>query len=219
MIRFKCPSCRKNLRAPEDKVGAKSSCPACKQALYVPPPVRNPSPTVQNPSSSVTPNLPAPVKKSTDEVILEVIPVGDIPDVLPAGNARGQHLTMKPSSYVTFLPNGQINLHARNVPEAKLAIQELRARKRQLVLAKRQIMQEQREIRAAYTHHVRQRGSKFIGGGTIGRIVRVVQTASRDSTRAQLANQLAPLEDERSRIEARITNIDYAILQMQRFIE
>src|SRR5262245_60729369 len=39
MIRFACPGCNKVLKAPENKVGAKSSCPYCGQRVQVPAPV------------------------------------------------------------------------------------------------------------------------------------------------------------------------------------
>jgi len=117
------------------------------------------------------------------------------------------------------LPNGQVSIHVSNVAEAKLALSELRTKKKELALAKRAAIQEQRQIRAGYTSAVRQRGSKFVGGGSIGRIARGLQTASRDATRRQLANALAPLEDRRSGIDARILALDAAIVQLQRYIQ
>jgi hypothetical protein len=76
-------------------------------------------------------------------------------------------------------------------------------------------MQEQREIRAAYTDLVRRRGSKFIGGRSVGRIIRAFQTLNRDAARSQLAKELAPLEQERARIEAWNMAIDSVIIQLQ----
>ena len=88
-------------------------------------------------------------------------------------------------------------------------------KKKELSLSKRAIIQEQREIRADYIDLVRRRGSKFIGGGSIGRIIRSFQTLDRDAVRRQLANELAPLEEERTRIEAWIMAIDSVIIQLQ----
>jgi hypothetical protein len=157
--------------------------------------------------------MPAPTKaaavpaqivgpNSVQKTIPEVIPVDPVPEVLPA-------------SYITMTPSGQIAVHARNAAEAKLAIRELRAKKKEISLTKRAIMQEQREIRAAYTNLVRRRGSKFIGGGSVGGIVRAFQTWNRDAARSQLATELAPLEQQRSRIETWIMAIDSVIIQLQ----
>jgi hypothetical protein len=120
-----------------------------------------------------------------------------------------------PSSFVTFTASGQIRVHTRNAAEAKAAIRELRTKKKELSLSKRAIMQEQREIRAAYTDLVRRRGSKFIGGRSVGRIIRAFQTLNRDAARSQLAKELAPLEQERARIEAWNMAIDSVIIQLQ----
>jgi hypothetical protein len=37
MIRFQCPTCQKVLKAPDNGVGQKVSCPGCGQRLQVPP--------------------------------------------------------------------------------------------------------------------------------------------------------------------------------------
>ncbi len=97
-------------------------------------------------------------------------------------------------TYVTISDDGHISARYCNVGEARLALKELRLLKKQLALAKRQVKQQQKATRAEHTDYVRRRGSKFIGGGGIGRFIRTVQTISRDHTRYQLANSLAPLE-------------------------
>ena len=38
MIRFKCPSCKKILSAPDDKAGMRFACPGCKNPVAVPSP-------------------------------------------------------------------------------------------------------------------------------------------------------------------------------------
>lgn len=37
MIRFRCPTCRKVLKAPDDRAGRKIECPGCGQRLQIPP--------------------------------------------------------------------------------------------------------------------------------------------------------------------------------------
>lgn len=106
----------------------------------------------------------------------------------------------------------------RSVAAAKIVIKELKLKKKEYVLAKKEISQQQKEIRANYTEQVRQRGSKFIGGGSIGRIVRTVQTISRDADRRTLAETLAPLEQFKNKVDASINLIDQKILQIEKFI-
>lgn len=99
--------------------------------------------------------------------------------------------------------------------DGKLAIKELRIRKREFSLQKREVNDRMKAIRAQYTHEVRSRGKMVRGGGKIGRVARVFQSAARDERRAKLARDLAPLEREKFRIEAMINAIDSLILQVQ----
>ncbi|MCY7275151.1 MAG: hypothetical protein LH702_15800 [Phormidesmis sp. CAN_BIN44] len=122
------------------------------------------------------------------------------------------------NSFVKITDDGELRISARSVAEAKIAIKELKLKKKEYALVKREISQQQKQIRAEYTDQVRQRGSKFRGGGSIGRFVRTVQTINRDETRRSLAQDLAPLEQQKSAVEAIINAIDQTILQVERFI-
>ena len=86
-------------------------------------------------------------------------------------------------------------------------------------MSKREVMDEMRQIRAAYTYYVRQRGSKFMGGGKLGRMVRTFETMNRDEIRRRLALELEPLELERRDIDNQLLEIDHAILEAKRFSE
>ena len=56
------------------------------------------------------------------------------------------------------------------------------------------------------------------GGGGLGKFVRAIQTVSRDSKRAGLANDLAPLEQEKVRIERMVGAIDSLIIRLEAYI-
>jgi hypothetical protein len=62
------------------------------------------------------------------------------------------------------------------------------------------------------------RGSKVIGGGGFGRFIRAVQTISRDHRRGTLASDLAPLEEQKRRIEMIVNQVDRWILHLQQYI-
>lgn len=121
-------------------------------------------------------------------------------------------------SFVIITNDGELLVSAQSVAEAKIALKELKLKKKEYTLVKREISQQQRQIRAEYTDKVRQRGSKFRGGGNIGSFVRTIQTINRDADRRTLAQELAPLEQQKNTVEAMINAIASTILQVERFI-
>jgi len=122
------------------------------------------------------------------------------------------------NDFVTISSDGRINISVKSLPEAKLAIKALKLKKKEYALVKRELTQQQKMIRAEYTDKVRQQGSKVRGGGSLSRFVRTVQTANRDADRRALAQQLAPLEKQKNAVDAGITAIDQAILQLEKYI-
>jgi hypothetical protein len=122
------------------------------------------------------------------------------------------------SSFVMITDDGKLHISVQSLAEAKIAIKELKLKKKEYAFVKREISQQQKIIRAEYTDRVRQRGSKLRGGGTIGRLVRTVQTINRDADRRALAQQLAPLEQQKNAVDGVINTIDQAILKIERYI-
>lgn len=93
--------------------------------------------------------------------------------------------------------------------------QLLKLAKKKALLLKQQIIEQERQIRAAYTEDVRERGAKVQGLGKLGRLIRMTQTSSRDARRRELAQQLAPLEQHRQQIEQSIIELDRSILDIE----
>lgn len=122
------------------------------------------------------------------------------------------------NDFVTITNDGRIVISAQSLVEAKLAIKGLKLKKKEYALMKRELTQQQKIIRAEYTDKVRQQGSKVRSGGSLGRLVRTVQTVNRDADRRALAQRLAPLEKQKNAVDAIITAIDEAILQLERYI-
>lgn len=189
MIQFTCPNCKNWLEANDEEKGMQFPCPMCGHALTIPPPARPKQSHVISESNSGR--------------------ISDWPENLDQNTFRHGSIEV---------PAGEYSFRLTSIADAKLAIKQLRAIKKSLQLQKRAVMQQQREIRAAYTEAIRQRGSKFIGGGTIGRVIRAFQTYGRDAARRQLAEELAPLEHQRSVIDSNILQVDAAILQAQVYI-
>ncbi|WP_373526720.1 hypothetical protein [Nostoc sp.] len=97
-------------------------------------------------------------------------------------------------NFVSIDDDGKFHISVESVQDAKIAIKELKLKKKEYALVKREISQQQKVIRAKYTENVRQRGSKIRGGGGLGQLIRTVQTSNRDADRRALAQELAPLE-------------------------
>lgn len=121
------------------------------------------------------------------------------------------------NSIVTFTDT-EVNVSFHSVADAKRVLKELKLKKKEYALAKRDISQRQKLIRAEYTDTVRRRGSKFRGGGSLGSFIRTVQTFSRDAERSALAQELAPLERQKNSVDAIINEIDKVILQVESYI-
>ncbi|MEY2116237.1 MULTISPECIES: hypothetical protein [Rhodanobacter] len=119
---------------------------------------------------------------------------------------------------VIRIENGEIHLRVTIAAEAKLAIEEIRIKKKELALFKREVVAKQRDLRAEQTHTTRTQGPMMRGRGGFSRFVRTIQSASRYSGRATLANSLAQLEDEKSRIDADMRGFDSLILQLENYI-
>ncbi len=126
----------------------------------------------------------------------------------------------KPVPVLTPLPivsyrEGCFEFNVRSKAECKLAIQAIRVKKTEVQLAKKENMEEQRQVRAAYTDYVRRRGSRYPGGGRLGKFVRLIQTMSRDQQRLALANELAPYENRRREFEALLMACERGICEAE----
>ncbi len=119
---------------------------------------------------------------------------------------------------VTISDNGELCVSINSTADAKIAIKELKLKKKEYALVKREISQHQKQIRSEYTDKVRLRGSKVRGGGSIGSFVRTVQTINRDADRRTLTQQLAPLDQQKNAVNRIINVIDQTILQVENYI-
>jgi hypothetical protein len=120
------------------------------------------------------------------------------------------------SGLVFFKSDGGILSSAKVASEAKLAIKEIRLRKKEFQLYKKGVAAEMAELRAERRLKVAKQGSMMRGGGEFGKIVRSMERISRDSARARHASQLSPLEHKKAIIDERIAILDSAILQLER---
>lgn len=131
------------------------------------------------------------------------MPAAAVPQVPPAESV--------PTSGVIFKPNGDITVETNTVTEAKLAIKQLKLKKKEWAIAKKEVATEMAQLRAARQLELARQGSMMRGGGKIGKVVREVEHASRDAARRRYANALAPLEQRKALIERQMLKIDNVI--------
>jgi hypothetical protein len=124
----------------------------------------------------------------------------------------------EPQSFVDITPDGQISMSANTAAEAKIALEELNRKKKELLRDKEQLTEQERQIQANYTAEVRNRESKLQGGESMGRFVRAFQTSDLDAVRRNLEQQLAPLEQQKRKIEAIEAAIEQLILEVESII-
>jgi len=118
-------------------------------------------------------------------------------------------------SFVAIDVGFRIVVNAKTVPEAKIALKELKLLKKALASKKRGVMEEERVTRAEYTDGVRRRPAKMRGSSIIAKMSRATESLSRASARQNLAGELAPHEREKGRIEANILAVEQAILRLE----
>lgn len=121
-------------------------------------------------------------------------------------------------SALVKIEGDQIFYSVANPAQAKLAIKELKLLKRGFALRKKELVAEMQLVRFSYSQEVRSRGSMMRGGGGLGRFVRAIQSVSRDSKRAALANALHPLEVQKGEADGMMLAIDQLVVKLEVYI-
>lgn len=119
---------------------------------------------------------------------------------------------------VKILKNGDIKISAGSVEEAKLAIKQLKLHKKEYQLQKKAVGTQITQIRAQYRMESTQRGSMMLGGGGLGKFVRIFQRANRDTARLTKENRIVPLEQEKQRLDLLLMRIDDAIIKLEQYV-
>ena len=119
---------------------------------------------------------------------------------------------------VLFTDDGDIALRVTSVPEAKLAIKQLRLRKKAVGLEKREVTHAITAINTQRRMQTANQGSKMRGGGDVGKIVRSFQTLGRDADRRNHAARLQPYQQEKARLDQYTLTIDQLITQLEAYI-
>jgi hypothetical protein len=113
---------------------------------------------------------------------------------------------------------GRFQVRAETRAETKLAIEELKLRKKEQQIRRRQLRQEMQWAQTEYRGKVAGRHNLTgMGRGGVGRMVRVGIQAGRSSDRMQHDRTLQGLEAQRNACDSDIYELDRLILQFEQY--
>lgn len=113
---------------------------------------------------------------------------------------------------------GDIGVSLKTAAEAKLAVKDLRLRKRALNAEKRLVTQQMAAIRRDYTVMNANRGPSMRGGGNVGKIVRSMDSVTRSIERSNRERDLMPLDERKRWYEARVNDVDALIQRLEAYM-
>jgi hypothetical protein len=116
---------------------------------------------------------------------------------------------------VKFTRDGSVQWQVSTTAEAKLAIKQLRLKKKELTAQKREIAADVSAVRAEYRTKAAGRLYMGRGGGTAGQMIRAGVRAKRRSERMAVEDSVVPLEQQKAQLDARMLVIDRAIAQIE----
>ena len=117
--------------------------------------------------------------------------------------------------FVQFERSGGVQLNINNAAESKLAIKQLRLKKKELATEKREAASEIAGVRAEYRTKAAGRVYMGRGGGKSGALVRGAVRAKRRGERMAVEESVVPLEEVKRNLDARMNAIDRAIMQIE----
>jgi len=114
--------------------------------------------------------------------------------------------------------DGRIEVRCETRAEAKLAIREVKLKKKELQLARRDVVQEIRAVRADYRSSVAGRHSTVgLGRGTGGRLMRAGIQGKRRYERMAADNEVTELEARRNSFDDALLEVDGLILTLENY--
>jgi hypothetical protein len=121
-------------------------------------------------------------------------------------------------SVLLFTDDGSIAFRGNSVADAKLAIKQLRLRKKAVGLEKREVTQAITAINAERRMQTANQGSMVRGRGGVAQTMRAFQSISRDADKRNHAARLQPYQQEKARLDEYTLTIDQMITKLEAYI-
>lgn len=124
-------------------------------------------------------------------------------------------LPEEPWTGVRFYETGEVRVQASTPDEVRSAIQDLKARKKEMALEKKELTTATKTIRAEHRVKAASRGGLHRGSGGVNRTVRDMQRAGRERENAQTAERVAAIERAKIALDRQATEIDRLIVKLE----
>lgn len=122
------------------------------------------------------------------------------------------------SGLIYLMPNGDIQVKASNVAEAKRILKDLRLHKKRITAQKKIATQEMATIRTRYRIKNANRGPAVRGGGKFGKVVRSLDSINRSADRSNKEKDLLPFENQKIQYDQALNSIDELIQKIESYI-
>jgi hypothetical protein len=105
-----------------------------------------------------------------------------------------------------------------SVGDAKLAIKQLKLRKKEIANVKRGAQQAINAITAERRDQLARQGRMTRGGGGLGRAIRTFEGLQRDRDKAAHERRLDPFQRQKAALDAHALDVDKVIVQLESYI-
>jgi len=119
--------------------------------------------------------------------------------------------------YIQIDEDGFVSVYVYKSNQAKLALEELVLKKKELQFYKNQITEEICQIGESYKNFIHQQNSKM-QSNFIGKFVTDVQTLRNKTKRKKLANRLASYQQKKKVVETILTTVGDTELTIEKYI-
>ena len=119
--------------------------------------------------------------------------------------------------YIQIDEDGFVSVYVNKVNQAKLALEELTLKKKELQFYKKRITEEIHQIDGSYKNYIHKQDSQR-QVNIIRKFITDVQTLRSETKRKKMANQLASYEQKRQVVETILTSVDNTELTTEKYI-
>jgi hypothetical protein len=117
---------------------------------------------------------------------------------------------------VTFLDSGEIEINVSTPEEGKLAIKQLKQKKKEYTNLRKGVTTDISELNAERRVEVANEAPRVrYGGDRLKKTVRAVQMVGQEAHQREWAAELAPLEERKAALDRQILEIDTAITTIE----